>query len=344
MRVLAEAVAAAAGLLVVLILLLIGVRAAALRRTRREQEFRLPAEAALGQYLAGTGAAPPPWTGGASGTCSWPLPLKRWPTCAARNATGWPPCCCGSATPRAASMRRLRARRTVVRRRAAESVGGLATPLAAPCGHGRACRPDLLVPTTCAVTLAETGSVDVLPSALAVAARDAGRGAGPGRLRGACGGPAQAGCAGTCRRRARASPAIRRIAVAVAADLRAGQSVRAAALVLGGRPRTSWPPRPRTGWAGSASSVPPARWPGWPPTAAAVSLARSAATEALGALGYEDTAANSRRTPAAPEWPVPSAAAKSLAGLGEPGAAVLRRAVAAGHPLMAPLAQAALHP
>ena len=39
-----------------------------------------------------------------------------------------------------------------------------------------------------------------------------------------------------------------------------------------------------------------------------------------------------------------SAAAQSLAGLGEPGAAVLRRAVAVGHPLMAPLAQAALHP
>ncbi len=58
MPVLADAVAAAAGLLVLLIALLIGVRAAALRRISREQQFRPAAEEALGQYLAGAGDAP----------------------------------------------------------------------------------------------------------------------------------------------------------------------------------------------------------------------------------------------------------------------------------------------
>jgi hypothetical protein len=38
--------------------LLIGVRAAALRRIRRGQQFRPAAEAALGQYLPGAGDAP----------------------------------------------------------------------------------------------------------------------------------------------------------------------------------------------------------------------------------------------------------------------------------------------
>jgi HEAT repeat protein len=70
--------------------------------------------------------------------------------------------------------------------------------------------------------------------------------------------------------------------------------------------------------------------------------ARSAAIEALGALGDPDRGGLLAELLAAPEWPVRNAAAQSLAGLGEPGATVLRRAVAAGHPLMAPLAEAAL--
>jgi HEAT repeat protein len=70
--------------------------------------------------------------------------------------------------------------------------------------------------------------------------------------------------------------------------------------------------------------------------------ARSAATEALGALGDPDRRELLERLLSAPEWQLCCAAAQSLAELGEPGVSVLRRAVAAGDPMLAPLAEAAL--
>jgi HEAT repeat protein len=339
LRVLAEAAAAAAGLLLVLILLLIGVRAAALRRARREQEFRPAAEAALGQYLAGTGDAP---TLDQRGERDVFLAIAQEALADLR----------GAERDRLAAlllrlgytedaMRRLRARHTAVRRRAAETLALLATPLAAPAVTAGLADRDLLVRTTCAVTLAETGSADVLPSALAAAARDAA--AAPGR----------AACVvlAVARRRpdalapllrAGAHPAIRRIAVTVAADLRLAELSGLLLACLDSPDELAAPAAyglGRIGEFGASGAL--ARLAADRGRSVA---ARSAATEALGALGDPDRRELLAELLAAPEWPVRSAAAQSLAGLGEPGAAVLRRAVAAGDPLMAPLAQAALHP
>ena len=188
------------------------------------------------------------------------------PTCAARNATGWRRLRLRLGYTEHV-MRRLRARppRSPPRRRDTRPAGH---PAGRARGHGRACRPGPAARITCAVTLAETGSADVLPSALAVAARDVA--AAPGRA--AC-----VVLAVAQRRPDALAPLLR------AARPRPSGGSPSPWPPTSGWPscpgccwpawtaRTSWPPRPRTGWAGSASSVPPARWPGWPPTAAAAS-------------------------------------------------------------------------
>lgn len=339
MQVLADAVAAAAGLLMVVILLLIGVRAAALRRIRREQEFRPAAEAALAEYLAGTGGAPAVDRRGerdvfldiAQEALTDLRGAERDRLVALLLRLG----CTEDA------IRRLRARRTAVRRRAAETLAVLATPLAAPAVTAGLDDRDLLVRTACACTLAETGSPDVLPSALAVAARDAA--AAPGR----------AACVvlAVARRRpdalapllrAGASPAIRRIAVVVAADLRLAELSGLLLACLDGPDELAAPAAyglgriGEFGASGALARLAADRGRSVP--------ARSAAIEALGALGDPDRRELLAELLAAPEWPVRSAAAQSLAELGEPGAVVLRCAVAAGHPLTAPLAEAALQP
>lgn len=339
MRVLAEAVAAAAGLLVAVIVLLIGVRAAALRRIRREQEFRPAAEAALAGYLAGTGGAPSLDRRGerdiflalAQDALADLRGAERDRLVALLSRLGF--------TEEA--IRGLRARRTAVRRQAAETLAVLATPLAAPAITAGLDDKDVLVRTTCAGSLAEIGSPDVLPSALAVAARDAD--AAPGR----------AACVvlAVARRRpdalapllrADAPPAIRRIAVTVAADLRLAELSGLLLACLDGPDELAAPAAyglGRIGEFGASGAL--ARLAADRDRSVA---ARSAAIEALGALGDPDRGGLLAELLAAPEWPVRNAAAQSLAELGEPGATVLRRAVAAGHPLMAPLAEAALQP
>jgi HEAT repeat protein len=336
-QVLAEVVAAAALLLVAVVLLLVGVRAAALRRISREQEFRPAAEAALGEYLAGTGDAP---TLDRPGERDVFLAIAQEALADLR----------GAERDRLVAlllrlgltedaMRQLRARRTAVRRRAAETLAVLATPLAAPAVTAGLADKDLLVRTTCAGTLAETGSPDVLPSALAVAARDAA--AAPGR----------AACVvlAVARRRpdalapllrADAPPSIRRIAVTVVADLRLAELSGLLLACLYGPDELAAPAAyglGRIGEFGASGALARLAADGGRSVAA-----RSAAIEALGALGDPDRGELLAGLLAAPEWPVRNAAAQSLAELGEPGAAVLRRAVAAGHPLTAPLAEAAL--
>lgn len=142
--------------------------------------------------------------------------------------------------------------------------------------------------------------------------------------------------------RAGAPPAIRRIAVTVAADLRLAELSGLLLACLDGPDELAAPAAyglGRIGEFGASGAL--ARLAADPGRSVP---ARSAATEALGALGDPEHRELLAGLLAAPDWPVRSAAARSLAGLGEPGLAVLRGAVAAGHPLMAPLAEAALDP
>ena len=181
----------------------------------------------------------------------------------------------------------------------------------------------------------------MLPSALAVAARDAD--AAPGR----------AACVvlAVARRqpdalapllRTDAPAAIRRIAVTVAADLRLAELSGLLLACLDGPDELAAPAAcglGRIGEFGASGAL--ARLA----TDHGRSVpARSAATQALGALGDPDRRDLLEQLLAAPEWELRSAAAQALAELGDQGLAVLRRAAAAGQPMTAPLARAALDP
>jgi HEAT repeat protein len=335
--VLADTVAALAVLLVLLVLSLVAIRAVALRRIRQQAEFRPAAETALAQYLAGTGPAPDLASRGeraiflaiAAEALADLRGAERDRLVALLFRLGFTQ----------DAMRGLKARRTATRRSAAETLAILATPLAAPAVTDGLHDRDLLVRTTCACTLAETGSPDVLPSALAVAARDAA--AAPGRA--AC-----VVLAVTRRRpdalapllRAGAPAAIRRIAVTVAADLRLAELSGLLLACLDGPAELAAPAAyglGRIGEFGASGALARLAADGH-----RALQARSAAIEALGALGDPARRDLLEQLLAAPEWQLRSAAAQSLAELGGPGISALRRAVAAGQPLTAPLAEAAL--
>src|SRR5260370_1191702 len=166
-----DVVTSLAGLVVLLVLLLMAIRAAALRRARRARRFRLAAEASLGTYLAGSGAAPEM---AGRGQRAILLAVARDALADLR----------GDERDRLVAllvqlgfareaMLALSARRTVARRRAAETLATLATPLAVPAVTEALADRDVLVRTTCACTLAGTGGEAAVPAIMAVARRDA---------------------------------------------------------------------------------------------------------------------------------------------------------------------------
>ncbi len=252
------------------------------------------------------------------------------------TVTGWWTCWSGFVHD---AMLGLRARRTVARRRAAETLAALATPLAVPALRDALADRDSLVRTTCACTLAATGGEDVVPAVVAVACRDA---------------PAESGAAASvmlalAQRRPEAltpllaagSPAaIRRIAITIAADLRLSQLTGLLQPCLEDTDDLAASSARGLGKIGEFRAVP-----------ALVRLAedadrslpaRAAAATALGDIGDPSSMGALEGLLAAPDWPLQAAAAEALARLGRPGSAVLRRAAASGRQDMAALAEAAL--
>lgn len=339
LRVLADTDAALGLMLVLLILALIGIRAVALARIGQRQRFQPAVEASLAGYLAGSGPPPDVATPGerrillaVAGEALADLRgAERDRLVALLVRLGFA----------REAMRGLRSRRVAVRRASAETLAALATPLALPAVTAGLRDRDLLVRTTCAGTAAETVSVRALPGALAVAARDAAT--APGRA--ACvvlAAARRSPAAIAPLLRAGAPLAIRQIAATVAADLRLPELSGLLRACLDGPDELAAVAAHGLGRIGDFSAS------GELGRLAADGhrslRVRSAAIEAIGALGDPGQRDLLERLLAVPEWPLCSAAAQSLAGLGEPGMAVLRRAADGGHPLAAPLAEAALGP
>ena len=334
---LADIVAGLAGLVVLQVLLLIIIRLAAVRRVRRARRFRPVAERALGDYLAGSGDGV---ALAGRGERALFLAISQGALADLR----------GDDRDRLVdllvrlgfahdAMLGLRARRKVTRRRAAETLATLATPLAVPTLRDALADRDVLVRTTCACTLAATGGEDVVPALVAVARRD-----GPG----APGAAASVVLALAQRRPEALAPllaadspaAIRRIAITIAADLRLTQLTGLLQPCLEETDDLAASSARGLGQIGEFRAVP-----------ALVRVAedadrslpaRAAAATALGAIGDPSSMGALEGLLAAPDWPLQAAAAEALARLGRPGSAVLRRAAASGRPEMAELAEAAL--
>ncbi|HEU5416674.1 MAG TPA: HEAT repeat domain-containing protein [Streptosporangiaceae bacterium] len=335
-QVLADTVAVLAALLLVLLLLLIRLRIAALGRIRREQRLRPAAQEALGRYLAGSAVAPD--TGSAAERDVFLTIAEE----ALADLRGGERDRLVALLSRLGftreAMHALRARRTATRRGAAETLAALAAPESAADVAAALGDRDRLVRTTCAGTLAEAGGADYLPGVLAEARQDAP--AAPGAVASVLLAVARSRPGELAPLlRPDAPAAIRRIAVAVAAELRlTGLTVLLRACLDAPDDLAAEAARGlgRVGDFGASRAL--------------ASLAaderrglraRSAAAEALGAIGDPASLPVLERLLAAPQWPLRSAAARALARLGGPGRAVLRRA-AAGQAAAGPLAEAAL--
>jgi HEAT repeat protein len=339
LRALADVVACLAGLVALLVLLLVVIRVAALRRVTRARRFGPSAAASLGTYLAGSGARPAPDGPGeralfraiAQDALADLRGDDRDRLVALMGQLGFTQ----------DAMFRLKARRAVTRRRAAEMLASLATPLAVPAVTDALADRDVLVRTTCACTLAVTGTDDVVPAIVAVAERDA---------------PAAPGAAASvvlalARNRPEALapllapgalPAIRRIAVTIAADLRLAQFAGLLQVALADTDDVAVNSARGLGMIGEFAAVDALAQLGADDTRSAP--VRAAAADALGAIGDPASLQVLERLLAAPDWSLRAAAAGALARLGEPGRATLHRTAAAGPPEAAALAGSALEP
>src|SRR5713101_2424840 len=312
LQALTDVVTGLTGLVVLLVLLLIVIRAAALQRSRRVRRFRPAAEASLGTYLAGSGGAP---AMAGRGERALFLAVAQEALADLR----------GDERDRLVDLLLqlgfmqdavigLKGRRAVTRRRAAETLAALATPLAVPVVAAALADRDVLVRTTCACTLAVTGGEDAVSAIVAVARQDA-----PG-----------------------AQASIKRIAVTIAAELRLTQLAGQLQACLEDTDDLAAISARGLGRIGEFSAL-----------AALVRLAgdsdrspraRVAAAGALGAIGDPSNLAVLERLLVAPDWSLQAAAAGALAHLGGPGSAALRRAAMSGHQEAAALAGAALDP
>jgi HEAT repeat protein len=337
LRALADLDVALAALVVLLGLLLLAIRAVALRRRRHMAKYRPRAEAVLGTYLAGPAGAPAP-----SSLGDRPVFLAVAQEALADLR--------GDERDRLVDLLvqlgflrdailALRGRRSVVRRSAAETLAALATPLAVPAvTHGLADR-DVLVSTTCARTLALTGGEDAIADVLVVVRRDAV--AAPGATASVVLALAEATPSALGPLLGDDAPAaVRRIAVAVAADLRLAQLSDLLRSCLAGPDDLVVSSARGLGRIGEFQAVGAltrlALNSGRPPRV------RSAAATALGAIGDPSSLGALERLLDEPDWSLRAAATSALAELGASGSAALLSAAASGDPEVAALATAAL--
>jgi HEAT repeat protein len=326
-------------LVILLVLLLIVIRMAAIERSRRARRFRPAAEASLGTYLAGSGTILA-MAGRGERALFLAVALEALADLRGDERDRLVDLLVELGFLRDA-MLALGARRAVTRRRAAETLAALATPLAVPAVTAALADRDVLVRTTCACTLAETGGEDTVPAIMAVARRDAP--AAPGAAASVVLALAQRWPGALAPLFARDSAAsIRRIAVTIAADLRLAQLAGQLQACLEDSDDLAASSAHGLGRIGEFSAV-----------AALARLAcdsgrapgvRAAAAAALGAIGDPSSLDVLGRLLVAPEWPVQAAAAEALAHLGDPGSAALRRAASSGRAQAAALAGAALDP
>jgi HEAT repeat protein len=339
LQALADVVACLAGLVGLLVLVLIAIRVAALRRATRARRFGPAAAASLGTYLAGSGAGPAPDRPGerplfqaiAQEALADLRGDDRDRLVALMGQLGFTQ----------DAMLHLKARRTVTRRRAAEMLACLATPVAVPAVTDALADRDVLVRTTCACTLAVTGTDDAVPAIVAVAQRDAP--ATPGAAASVVLALAQNRPEALAPLLAPGTPAaIRRIAITIAADLRLAQFATLLQAALADTDDVAVNSARGLGMIGEFPAVDALAQVAADDTRSAP--ARAAAADALGAIGDPASLQVLERLLAAPDWSLQAAAAGALARLGEPGRTALHRTAASGPPEAAALAGAALKP
>lgn len=233
----------------------------------------------------------------------------------------------------------LRARRRTLRLRAAETLAVISARTAVPALTAGLADRDALVRTACARTLAEVGGDDVIPAVLATAERDLAVAPGPAAAVvlaiGASRPSALAPLLGGGRP---AGP--RAVAIAVAGALRLAQHAPLLQACLADGDQIAAAAARGLGLIGEARSV--AALACMAADEDREPFARTAAAVALGMIGDVSALPVLQAQLAAADWSLRAAAAEALAGLGEPGAAALRRAAGSGPADVRALAMAAL--
>jgi HEAT repeat protein len=236
------------------------------------------------------------------------------------------------------AMAALTSRRRRARRQAAEILALVGTPSAAPALAAGLRDRDPLVRTSCARTLAQSGTDDVLPGVAAVAEGDIQR----------VPGAAAAVVLALGRHRPRAltpllgagaSSPVRAVAVAVAGRLRLAELAPSLRVCLHDDALAAVAAE-GLGMIGDIEAVDAlgglARARGRPLPA------RVAAARALGAIGDPESVPLLEAMLWVADWPMRASAAHALVLLGEPGAAALRRAASCGRPEIREQAEAVL--
>lgn len=337
LRALADTDAGLAGLVILLGLLLLSVRTAALRRLRRMRRFGPGAEATLGSYLAGAEAVPD-MAGLGDRAVFLAVALEALADLRGDERDGLVALLVKLGFLRDATLA-LKARRKTVRRSAAETLAALATPLALPAVSDGLADRDVLVRTTCARTLAATGGEDAVPGIVAVVGRDAP--AAPGAAASVVLALAQARPGALALLLGPGAPvAVRRIAVAVAADLRLAQFSELLQSCLEGPDDLVVTAARGLGRIGEFRAV--GALTRLAVTSDRAPPVRAAAATALGAIGDLFGLDVLERLLEEPDWSLREAAARALVDLGAPGSAALRCAAESGDAELATLAGAAL--
>jgi HEAT repeat protein len=335
--ILVPAIAALAAVVLLLTASLIAVRVAIREQRRRERRFGPGVSGALAEYVAGTGAAPRP-AGHTERTIFRDVALAALADLRGSERDDLVGLM-GQLGYLDDAVAALRSRHRAARRQAAEMLalaGAGSTVAALTAGMGDR---DPLVRTSCARTLAQTETKDVLPQVAAIAEHDIQEVPGAaaavvlalGRSRPAALGPLL---------KADARAPVRMVAVEVAGRLRLVEhaaSLRAclhdgdgiAAAAAGG-----------LGLIGDFGSVGALRDVARDHHRA--QPARIAATRALGSIGDPGSVPLLESLLRAHDWSMRAAAAHALGWLGEPGEVALRRAAGSGRADVREQARAAL--
>jgi HEAT repeat protein len=326
-------------MIVLIVLFILGMRLVVIHRMRRDSRFRPAAELAIAEHLAGIDAKP------AAGGRDEREVLLTVAVQALADLRG-------SERARLVTLleqlgfvdeavSRLRARRWVTRRRAAETLAAIGTPTAAVGLRTGLHDRDALVRTTCARTLAEVAEEDAVPEIAAVAERDAPKVPGAAAAvvlalaehRSSALAPLLAGDA---------APEVRLVALTLAGELRLTEHSPALRVGLSDRDDVAATAATGLGHIGDIEAV-----------GALVDLAgdegrsqaaRAAAIKALGAIGQASTVPALEAQLRASDWVLQAAAAQALTLMGEPGEAALRQATASDRQEVRELAEAALEP
>ncbi len=335
--VLADTVAGLALAVVLLTALIIAARGRTVRRRRQEARLGPPAERLLAEFLVGSPRVPP-MTGQDERTALRHAALEvladlrgseRARLVEFLEQLGY--------TRQAIS--ELAARRRAVRRRAAETLAAIASPSAVPALTAALADRDVLVRTTCARILAETGGDETVPLVVAAARHD---------VLTAPGAAAAVVLALSLRRPEAlaplldpgAPPELRVIAITIVGELRLAQHAPALQESLGDSDIIAARAARGLGLIGESQAT---------RALACLALdeqrspsARAEAVTALGSIGDPAEIHLLERLIATADWPVQAAAARALARLGPPGMAALHRAARSSRTHVRELAEAAV--